>query len=546
MGCEQMMVGRAGLLALLEGRGLSGRVAVRGPAGARPAATDVPDVFGANFRTGTVGVSLQSGMRRALAALAVATAAAAAFACAPAAASLTTPQVSAGGLHTCALRSDQTIACWGYNAFGQATPPAGAFTSVSAGGEHTCAVKSDQTIACWGHNAYGQATPPAGTFTSVSAGEYHTCALKSDQTIACWGYNTSGQATPPAGAFTSVSAGGSDTCAVKSDQTIACWGNNGYGQATPPAGAFTSVSAGEYHTCAVKSDQTIACWGNNSSGQTDVPLSVPTPSPPSLSFASQAQSTLSAPQTVTLTYGGLAALNLGNATVGGTNPADFLVTSDNCSRATLAYNQTCTLRVSFAPQAQGARSAQLSIPSNAPASPTTIGLTGTGGSLPQGPPGSTGAAGSTGPAGSQGPTGSTGPAGSAGPAGSQGPTGSTGPAGSAGPAGVNGTKGDTGPAGQIELVTCTTTTKTVKRHKHTQKKCTTKLVTGPVTFSATARASSASLSRGRALYATGTARRNGTKLVLTLLTARRRLTQGRYTLTLSHGRKHQRETITIA
>ena len=36
-------------------------------------------------------------------------------------------------LHTCGVRSDGSVACWGYNEDGQATPPAGSSVSVSAG-----------------------------------------------------------------------------------------------------------------------------------------------------------------------------------------------------------------------------------------------------------------------------------------------------------------------------------------------------------------------------------------------------------------------------
>src|SRR5438094_2204048 len=66
----------------------------------------------------------------------------------------TVAQVSAGADYSCALRTDGTVACWGDNYFGQATPPADAFTQVSAGGPggaatptseggHTCGVKTD-------------------------------------------------------------------------------------------------------------------------------------------------------------------------------------------------------------------------------------------------------------------------------------------------------------------------------------------------------------------------------------------------------------------
>src|SRR5205814_1211412 len=135
-------------------------------------------------------------------------------------------QVSAGGYHTCALQTDGTVACWGSNGSGEATPPSGSFTQVSAGGGHTCGLKADGTIACWGRNDYGQATPPTETFTQVSARGLHTCGLASDGTVACWGWNGFGEATPPAGTFTQVSAGWEVNCGLKTDGSVACEGNN--------------------------------------------------------------------------------------------------------------------------------------------------------------------------------------------------------------------------------------------------------------------------------------------------------------------------------
>ncbi|CAK0756533.1 exported hypothetical protein [Gammaproteobacteria bacterium] len=104
-------------------------------------------------------------------------------------------QVSAGTYHTCGLKIDNTLVCWGYNGSGQAMPPTDFFKQVSAGGDHTCGLKTDNTLTCWGYNGDGQAEPPTGFFKQISAGGDHTCGLKIDNTLACWGSNIYGETT---------------------------------------------------------------------------------------------------------------------------------------------------------------------------------------------------------------------------------------------------------------------------------------------------------------------------------------------------------------
>lgn len=72
--------------------------------------------------------------------------------------------------------------------------------AITAGGIHTGALKNDGTVVAWGDNWYGQIAVPAGLtgVIAIAAGSRHTVVLKNYGTVVAWGNNGSGQTTVPA------------------------------------------------------------------------------------------------------------------------------------------------------------------------------------------------------------------------------------------------------------------------------------------------------------------------------------------------------------
>ena len=91
----------------------------------------------------------------------------------------TATAISAGWAHTCALLQDGTVRCWGWNASGQlgdgttssSLAPlqvvglAGASAVTSGWWQHSCALRADGSVRCWGQNQWGQ----LGSGTTVSS-----------------------------------------------------------------------------------------------------------------------------------------------------------------------------------------------------------------------------------------------------------------------------------------------------------------------------------------------------------------------------------------
>ena len=130
--------------------------------------------------------------------------------------------------HTCALTSTGRVWCWGEGTSGQlgsgsatatnypvavvsgsgSTNPLTGIVQISAGGYHTCALKSSGGVVCWGSEGLGLlgngnsstnrpypvavveaegSSDPLANIVQIDVGKTHTCALSSTGGVACWG-----------------------------------------------------------------------------------------------------------------------------------------------------------------------------------------------------------------------------------------------------------------------------------------------------------------------------------------------------------------------
>lgn len=207
--------------------------------------------------------------------------------------------VASGGSHTCAILSDNSVRCWGRRGAGAlgdgdlsptftATPVqvVGLTNAVAigAGWNHSCAVRGDGTVWCWGDNSYGQlgnstdvplrgrsATPvrvddvtnAVLVSASIGAGGEHSCALVADHSMRCWGSNLAGELgiNDPAALMsptpTTVPLSLNSSCTAIGTE----WTELSYH-------GVTDIAVGAYYTCAASdADGSIWCWGNNAFGQ---------------------------------------------------------------------------------------------------------------------------------------------------------------------------------------------------------------------------------------------------------------------------------------
>ena len=232
--------------------------------------------------------------------------------------------VAAGGGHTCALTTNNSVKCWGDNSDGQlgdgtrvnhplpalTNALSGPATALVAGLSHTCAlIGGGGAVQCWGNNSHGELgdgtfvrrqTPTSvnglpGPAVALAAGTEHTCAVLADGKVFCWGNNLYGQLDGSATGSSptpvnvpnlgsparEVVSGTRHSCALLQNDSVQCWGNDTFGQLGEGPGAATTspvqvinlpaglrtLAAGAWHTCALAANNAVLCWGRNHKGQ---------------------------------------------------------------------------------------------------------------------------------------------------------------------------------------------------------------------------------------------------------------------------------------
>ncbi|MBI5515756.1 MAG: protein kinase [Deltaproteobacteria bacterium] len=231
--------------------------------------------------------------------------------------------MASGRYHSCAVRSDGAMLCWGWNQVHQlgVTPnddhpspvllsTVSAAARAVAGDTSSCAVRSDGSLWCWGATGTGMHTSPrlvdgAVAMTHASQGSQHGCGRRNDGTVWCWGDGGSGQTGGSSARGSArmvyglnnvidVGVGGQHSCAVRADGTVWCWGSNekgelGNGQRTRTAQPVpvqaagltnaVQVSAGDAFTCARDRAGAVWCWGDNQMGQLGLGSNLASPTP---------------------------------------------------------------------------------------------------------------------------------------------------------------------------------------------------------------------------------------------------------------------------
>jgi len=225
--------------------------------------------------------------------------------------------VDLGDETSCALLTDGTVKCWGSNDWGQAgydgpndcggggsvctnspktVPGLDHVVQVDASQNHSCAIRADGTVWCWGNNvggafgpgvAAGQTASPKKNTAAANVkdlglwGNGGTCAVKSDGRIDCWG--VSWDVSTFHTTSLEMAAGWDHYCVLEVNGRIWCAGTCKYGQCGQIrftgnghifmqglSIGYTAVKTSHKNTCAIGWDGYPYCLGSNDNQQVDM------------------------------------------------------------------------------------------------------------------------------------------------------------------------------------------------------------------------------------------------------------------------------------
>ena len=221
----------------------------------------------------------------------------------------TVKAIALGSQHTCAILDNNKVKCWGWNqkgqlgygsagqgSLGKAPREMGTYLdyvggansnfkakAITAGYQHTCAIRKNGNVTCWGFNASGQlgyddnidytnvetellnkSVNLSIKAKSIASGGYHTCAILDNDKVKCWGLNSHGQ------------LGQGTKTTYNDDNTIANNHNIGDEQGEMAQLQYIdlgsnrkakAITAGLFHTCVLLDNEEMKCWGFNKQGQ---------------------------------------------------------------------------------------------------------------------------------------------------------------------------------------------------------------------------------------------------------------------------------------
>jgi len=222
--------------------------------------------------------------------------------------------VSTGYWYSCGIRKDGAMFCWGkekYGRMGQRTSKSpknfpspvrvgkdNDWAEVYAGGDHTCALKTDKTVWCFGNNFKGalgvgktfrqlktSAKPlkVAGKYKSLTSNSRYACGVTITGKGVCWGSNKEGMlgdgttkdrnkptTIKGGGKWLQLAAGQFVTTGIKANGNVGYYWGKTY--KTPQkfnkvSRPYVTLSSGDWNSLGVTANGRGYAWAENEHGE---------------------------------------------------------------------------------------------------------------------------------------------------------------------------------------------------------------------------------------------------------------------------------------